>query len=233
MNLRSASISSPARVLLIDKHAMVRAGLRLLMETQSTMTVESEWSSPQEAIGAASQQPESIPDIIVIDLDHGGDERLICLPELLATFKGTRIIGLIDVYDKEIYSRAVRFGIMGLVLKEKPGDVLLKAIERVHAGEIWIDRTVIASVITEMTRHSNGEEQDSEEYKINSLTAREREVVTLVGEGLKNRDIAARLFISETTVRHHLTSIFDKLGVSDRFELAIYAYRHGLARVPV
>jgi DNA-binding NarL/FixJ family response regulator len=122
---------------------------------------------------------------------------------------------------------------MGLVLKEKPGDVLLKAIERVHAGEIWIDRTVIASVITEMTRHSNGEEQDSEEYKINSLTAREREVVTLVGEGLKNRDIAARLFISETTVRHHLTSIFDKLGVSDRFELAIYAYRHGLARVPV
>ncbi|HWP41952.1 MAG TPA: response regulator transcription factor, partial [Blastocatellia bacterium] len=90
----------------------------------------------------------------------------------------------------------------------------------------------MAGVLSEMVRASKPKEADPESSKIASLTEREREVVALVGEGLKNKQIADRLFISETTVRHHLTSIFDKLGVSDRVELLIYAYRHGLADPP-
>jgi DNA-binding NarL/FixJ family response regulator len=121
---------------------------------------------------------------------------------------------------------------MGIVKKEKAAEVLISAIERVHAGEAWLDPSLMAGVLTEMTRSSRGKKTDPEADKIAALTNREREVIALVGEGIKSKEIAGRLFISETTVRHHLTSIFDKLGVADRVELLIYAYRHGLASPP-
>jgi DNA-binding NarL/FixJ family response regulator len=121
---------------------------------------------------------------------------------------------------------------VGLVLKEKAAEVLLKAIERVHAGEVWLDRTLLASVLGDLTRASLKQPIDPEAIKIATITAREREVIGLIGQGLKNRQIGERLFISETTVRHHLTSIFGKLEVADRLELVIYAYRYGLARPP-
>jgi DNA-binding NarL/FixJ family response regulator len=121
---------------------------------------------------------------------------------------------------------------MGLVFKEKAADVVIRAIERVHAGEVWFDRTLIGNVLTEPSRASATKKLDPEADKIIRLTEREREIAALIGEGLKNKQIANRLFISETTVRHHLMSVFDKLGVTDRLELIIYAYRHGLAKPP-
>ncbi len=123
-------------------------------------------------------------------------------------------------------------GAMGLVFKEKAAEVVIRAIERVHAGEVWFDRTLIGNVLTELSRASATKKLDPEATKITKLTEREREIAALIGEGLKNKQIANRLFISETTVRHHLTSVFDKLGVTDRLELIIYAYRHGLAKPP-
>ncbi len=113
---------------------------------------------------------------------------------------------------------------MGVVLKEQASDVLLRAIEKVHAGEVWLERTMIAHVLGQMTRRRSHPQLSPEEAKIATLTAREREVMALIGEGLKNSQIAQRLFISETTVRHHLTSTFGKIGVHDRLELVIYAY---------
>jgi two-component system nitrate/nitrite response regulator NarL len=105
----------------------------------------------------------------------------------------------------------------------------------VYAGEVWINRAMMARVIGGLWNPVNAQtiQADPEAVKIALLTEREREVVGLIGEGLRNKQIAERLFISEITVRHHLTSIFDKLGVSDRFELAIYSYRHGLAKLPL
>ena len=97
-----------------------------------------------------------------------------------------------------------------------------------HAGEIWLDRANTAEVLVRVARRRRTE--DLEGAKIATLTRREHEIIALVGEGLKNRLIAVRLFISEATVRNHLTSILDKLGLSDRFELAVYAYRVGLVR---
>jgi DNA-binding NarL/FixJ family response regulator len=136
---------------------------------------------------------------------------------------------LTGVRDVEMHRRAVRLGAVGLVLKEKAADVLLKAIAKVYAGEVWLDRLLIANVLSEITRPTS-QSLDPEDIKIKALTVREREIIKLIGQGLKNQAIANRLCISEATVRHHLTSIFGKLGVGDRLELAIYAYRHGLAR---
>jgi DNA-binding NarL/FixJ family response regulator len=121
---------------------------------------------------------------------------------------------------------------MGLVLKHKAADTVIRAIEKVYAGEVWLDRAMIASILNERASHSAAPEPQAETPRIAKLTEREREVIRLLGEGIKNRQIAERLHISEATVRHHLTSVFAKLGVMDRFELVIYAFQHGLAKLP-
>ena len=123
---------------------------------------------------------------------------------------------------------------MGLVRKEQAAEVLVQAIEKVHAGEVWLETSMVTRALAEMAgQRAVGEEQtDPEAARIARLTAREREVIGLIGEGLYNKQIAKHLSISEATVSHHLTSIFAKLGLANRFDLVIYAYRHGLAEPP-
>ncbi|MCZ7572244.1 MAG: response regulator transcription factor [Ardenticatenaceae bacterium] len=217
------------RVLIVDDHAVVRTGLRMLIETRPGLVVVGEAGNRADALAAAARQH---PGIILLDLDLGAENGLDFLPELLSTAGESRVIVLTGLRDTEVHHRAVHLGAMGLVLKEQAAEVLLKAIEKVYAGETWLDRTMTASVLAQLARAREARAADPEAAKIATLTEREREVVALVGEGLKNRQIAERLSISETTVRHHLTSIFSKLEVSDRLELLIYAYRHDLATLP-
>ena len=217
------------RIILVDDHAVVRAGLRMLIETQPELKVVGEAGSRAEALDVAASNQA---DIILLDLDIEGESGLDFMRELLELNKEARVIILTGVRDQQLHRRAVQLGAMGLVLKEKAAEVLLKAIERVHAGEVWLDRSLTATVLTEMSRANLGEEIDPEKIKVATLTDREREIVKLVCEGLKNKQIGEQLFISEATVRNHLTSILAKLGLSDRFELALYCYRHGLARPP-
>src|SRR5262245_48011590 len=155
-----------------------------------------------------------------------------CIPTLLHTAPETRILVLTGVRDAEAHRQAIRHGALGLVFKEKAVETLLEAITRVRAGEVWLEPTMIARVLGDLTRPQPSPRFSPETAKIARLTEREREVIALVGEGLRNKYMAERLCISEATVRHHLTAIFAKLDVSDRFELAIYAYQHGLAKPP-
>jgi DNA-binding NarL/FixJ family response regulator len=130
----------------------------------------------------------------------------------------------------EDHHTLVELGAHGLVLKHEQPEVLITAIKKVSAGEIWLDRSITAEALAQMIRRRRNE--DVELNKISTLTRREREIIALVGEALKNAMIAQRLFISEGTVRNHLSSVLGKLGLSDRFELAVYAFRHGLVRYP-
>jgi DNA-binding NarL/FixJ family response regulator len=226
----AAPATKPIRVLLVDDHAVVRTGLRVLIDSRPMLEVAGEAADPAEALSITTREQ---PDVILLDLDMGGDSGLDLLPKLLSAAEGARVIILTGVRDPGEHYRAMRLGASGLVLKEKAAEVVIKAIEKVHAGELWFDRSMMGSVIAEIARDNGPKKKsDPETAKIATLTEREREVVALIGEGLKNKQIASRLFISETTVRHHLTSIFDKLGTSDRLELVIYAYRHGLATPP-
>ena len=221
--------TKPIRVILIDDHAVVRAGLRMIIQNRAGMTVVGEAGNRDEALALAASQ---YPDIFLLDLDLGGDSGIALIPDLLAAASEARIIILTGLRDPETIRKAVLLGAVGIVRKEKAAEVLISAIERVHAGEAWLDPVLMADVLSDMTRLSKGRKPDPEADKIATLTNREREVIALIGEGIKSKEIAGRLFISETTVRHHLTSIFDKLGVADRIELLIYAYRHGLASPP-
>lgn len=217
---------SPTRILLVDDHSIVRAGLRMLIESQATMKIIGEAGNAADALALVAREQ---PDVVLLDLALGGDNGLDLLPGILAAATKTRVLVLTGVTDTAIHRQALQLGAMGLVLKEKAADVLLKAIEKVHGGEVWFDRQLMGSVLTTMTRPHRRTERDGDARNIATLTARECEVVSLIGEGLKNKQIAARLSISEVTVRHYLTSVFAKLGVTDRLELIIYAYRHALA----
>ncbi|MGE3541475.1 MAG: response regulator [Candidatus Tectimicrobiota bacterium] len=220
------SHTAPIRVLIVDDHGIMRAGLRMLLESHPGIQVVAEAVQCAEALEAAARER---PDVIVLDLDLGTESGLDCLPDLLTTAATSRVVVLTGVRDAALHRQAIRLGAVGLVRKEKAVDELLQAIEKVHAGEVWLESTMVASVLGEMTRTRPAQPVDPEAAKMASLTEREREVVTLVGQGLRNRQIAERLSISETTVRHHLTAIFAKLEVHDRLELVIYAYRHNLA----
>ena len=221
--------SESIKILIIDDHAIVRAGLRMLIESRQNLLVVGETGCGAEALASIAREK---PDIILLDLDLDGEDGLDLLPDLIASSANARVIILTGVRDSQAHRRAVRAGAMGLVLKDKAAEVLIKAIERVHAGEVWLDRTMTASVLTEMARSGETGKTDPEAAKLASLTDREREIISLVCEGLKNKQIGERLFISEMTVRNHITSILSKLDLSDRFELAIYSYRHKLAPLP-
>jgi two-component system nitrate/nitrite response regulator NarL len=219
----------PIRVLMIDDHALLRAGLRMIIESRPGMIVVGEASNRREAVAAITSETA---DIILLDLDLGEDNGLDLLPELIAAVPDARVILLTGILDPEIQRRGILLGAVGLVLKQKAAETVIRAIKKVHAGEVWLDRAMIASILNERVNSSSSHEVDAEMLKIATLTDREHEVILLIGEGIKNKQIAERLFISEATVRHHLTSIFAKLGVADRFELVIYAFQHGLAKIP-
>jgi DNA-binding NarL/FixJ family response regulator len=218
--------SKPIRILIIDDHAIMRTTLRMFLERQPGLMVVGEGASPEEALDAAAREQ---PDVILLDLHLGDANGLDLLPPLQTVAPSAHIVVLTGVRDVDVHRRAIRLGAMGLVLKEEAAAVLIEAIAKVSAGEIWLNSLLVARVLSEMTRPGTDARTDPEAIKIKALTAREREVIKLVGQGLKNQAIADHLCISEATVRHHLTSIFGKLGVGDRLELAIYAYRHGLA----
>jgi DNA-binding NarL/FixJ family response regulator len=223
------AVKEPIRILLVDDHVIVRAGLRMLIENHRGMVVVGEAGTRNDALSIAAREK---PTIILLDLDMGKESGLDFLRELLDGSPGARVVMLTGVRDPEAHRRAVHLGAMGLVLKDKAAEVLIKAIEKVHAGEVWLDRSLTASVLSEMSHAGQSRKTDPEAEKIRALTSREREIVGLVCEGLKNREIGDRLFISEATVRNHLTSILSKLELSDRFELALYAYRQHLAKPP-
>jgi two-component system, NarL family, nitrate/nitrite response regulator NarL len=216
------------RIVTIDEHELLRAGLCSLLSQEKGF----------EVVGSASSWPEAMmliqreqPDVVLYSINADGTN-IDFLPELLAVSENTRILALADTGDKELLRRAVRQGAAGVLSKNQPAATLIKAIERVRAGEAWLDRSTTASLLLELSPRNRAVKQDPEKMKIASLTEREREVIRLVGNGLKNRQIAEKLFISDITVHHHLTSIYSKLDVADRLELLIFAYRNGLAQLP-
>ena len=216
----------PITIMIVDDHAVIRSGLRMLIEHDQRMQVVAQAGNRIDALELAAS---SRPDVIILDLLLGEDDGLSFLPELCQTSPNSRVLVLTGVQNPDAHRRAIRRGAMGIVLKEHAADQLLKAIKKVHEGEVWIERSMMGSMIQEFNKPAM---VDPEVTKIESLTDREREVIALVGEGLKNKQVGERLFISETTVTHHLSSVFSKLEVSDRLELIIYAFRHGLAKMP-
>ena len=219
--------SDKLRLLIVDDHLIVREGLRMLIDSQPAMSVIGMASNKTEALDLVKS---TTPDLILLDLDLAGEDGLTFLSDLRAAHTKAQVLVLTALTNPDVHRKAVRLGAMGVVLKESAAEVLIKAIKKVHAGEVWLDRSTMGTLLRELAEEDEAEDT-SDEARIATLTARERQVISLIAEGLKNKQIAERLFISETTVTHHLSSIFSKLGVSDRLELVIHAYGHNLAKM--
>jgi two-component system nitrate/nitrite response regulator NarL len=217
------------RILLVGNQRLVRAGLRLLIENHPAFSVVGEADGYPEAVVVSKTKPI---DIVLVDFDMNVENELDALSQLLAALDSARVILLSGSFDAHKYRSAISIGIKGIVLKVHTQETLIKAIHKVHEGEMWLDRSTMADAISNLSHEIKSIRSNPETAKINSLSQREREVVALVCDGLKNKQIAERLFISEATVRHHLTSIFNKLEVSDRLDLILYSFRSGLADAP-
>jgi DNA-binding NarL/FixJ family response regulator len=163
------------------------------------------------------------PDILLLDLKMPGLDGLTALQKLQNARTKTKVIVLTASEDKNQFVQAMKFGTCGIVLKQTATDLLIKSIRKVHAGEIWLDSHTTAAVMRQFSSPLDSAPLGSRDRERSPLSQREREIVVLVAQGFKNKEMAEKMFISEQTVKNHLHNIFDKLGVSDRLELALYA----------
>jgi DNA-binding NarL/FixJ family response regulator len=212
---------SSIRVLVADDHAVFRDGLRKLLESAGDIEVVAEASNGNECIKMLDKFK---PDILLLDLRMPEKDGLSVLTEVNFDSLPTRVILLTATEDDRDVIRAMRLGARGVVLKQSGSDQLLKSIRQVHGGEIWLDNRMTSEVIDAFKQSA----ASGQRHEKPLVSDREKEVVQLVVQGFRNREIAEKLFISEQTVKNHLHNIFDKLGVSDRLELALYAIHHSL-----
>jgi two-component system, NarL family, nitrate/nitrite response regulator NarL len=227
-NKIAKAIDPLIRVVLIDEYALSRAGIQAILADKEDFEVSGEAGTPADAVSLIEREQ---PDVILMNIGTNGGS-LDAVPDLLAVSEDSRLLILMTTQNAEIQHKAVCLGALGVITMDKPPDIMIKAIQRIHAGEVWLDRSMTASVLNSLSPAGRAKKTDPEAEKIKSLTGRELEVIKLVGEGLKNKMIGERLFISEITVHHHLTAIYSKLDATDRLELIIYAFRHGLAEMP-
>ncbi|MGB2889913.1 MAG: response regulator transcription factor, partial [Candidatus Acidiferrales bacterium] len=198
-----------------------RDGLRKLLEGSGDVEIVGEASNGNECI---KMMVELKPDILLLDLRMPEKDGLGVLGEINFESVSTRVIVLTAAEDDRDVVRAMRLGARGVVLKQSASDLLLKSIRKVHEGEVWLDNRVTAEVIDAFKKSAETGQRREKPL----LSDREMEVVQLVAQGFGNREIGEKLFITEQTVKNHLQNIFDKLGVSDRLELALYAIHHRL-----
>jgi DNA-binding NarL/FixJ family response regulator len=211
----------PIAVFLVDDHKTVLWGLERLIESaEPRMRVVGMAGTCDELL---QKLPAAQPDVILLDLDLGGTSSLTCLEKLaLREADRTRVLIFTGSNDPSVHHEAVVRGARGVVHKQVNADVLLRAIEKVHQGEIWLDRTTLGRVMATL---SNPAKKPAQTNKLETLTTKERLIVTALVEekGARNKVIADKLHMSEHTLRNHLTTIYDKLGVVGRMELYLFA----------
>jgi two-component system, NarL family, nitrate/nitrite response regulator NarL len=214
-------------IFLICDLSIFRTALRMLIESESRFQVVGEATDANTAVERIASLR---PDIILLDISDVDEMAL--LPLTTPEIAKIPILVLTRKDQVEFYQQCLKLGIKGLVSKQNGAEVLYKAIEKVCEGEFWFDRSVMGATIRHMLNEKQSFMENPAVQRANGMTEREREVVELICRGMKNKNIAEKLFIAETTVRHHLTSVFNKLEVASRLELVIYAFKHQLVKVP-
>jgi DNA-binding NarL/FixJ family response regulator len=206
----------------IDDHPVLREGIKMLLEAGGDVKVAGSAATASAAIPALREKP---PDVVLLDLDLGTEDGLEWLPRITAAVPSSKVLILTALRDRARDEEALQRGARGLVLKDAPPDVLVSAVRAVAGGGLWFDPRVLAA--------PRKPAEPAPVDRLAGLTAREREIVGLVVQGLRNEEVARRIGITEKTVRNHLTAVFDKVGVSSRLELVVLAFGAGYNKKPL
>ena len=215
--------TSTIRVLLVGGHKLERDGLALLLATEVSLRVISDGDDPRAAFDQVSGPA---PEVVLLDIDRAPQRARQTLAQLKELAADARLVVLTGSTDRGLAGQLVLDGARGVVSKDRSAVHLLDAIRKVHEGELWVDRATTAEIIAGLTDKGSRQAGDPQLAKVGSLTPREREVIALVAKGHSNKAIAERMMISGNTVRHHLTSIFSKLEITDRLALVVYSFHH-------
>jgi two-component system response regulator DegU len=209
-------------ILIADDHSLIRQGLKQILELEEDIVVIAQASNGSEAVQMAK---EHNPDIILMDINMPGTNGLQAIKEIKQDKLECKIIVLTIHEDREYLFKTLQMGAEGYVLKDAEPAVLLEAIRSVNSGKSYIQSNMTMELVKEFNRVTMHEKEKHDE---NNLTTREIEVLELIAEGMINKEIAKQLYISEKTVKNHVSNIFRKLNVSDRTQAAIYAFKHNI-----
>jgi DNA-binding NarL/FixJ family response regulator len=215
---------SDIEVVLADNQPLTLSGLRSAVMHHSDIRVLEECTERERVLDVVRSHS---PHVLVVSAELL-QEDLDVLQSLTAENQETRVILLTGRNDITFLQEVLRNGVRGVVQREKPIHHIPIAIRKVTRGELWFERDFTTRIIDDLLQGSTNRVENPEEQKISAVTTREKEVISLICEGLRNKEISDRLHISEATVSHHLTSIFRKLNLEDRVSLVIYAVRKRL-----
>ncbi len=216
------------KVMVIGDFLIFRNGLKLLLETEKNIKVVGEAANLSEASDSISK---TRPDILLVDSSEADKSTFTSFVSSQPSY--ISIIILTNSSEIEMHRKYLMLGVNGVVTKEQTANILFKAINKVHDGEVWFVRKLMNETIRQLITEKKSMPEEIYSYNCSGLSTRERDVLILICQGMKNKIIADKLFISETTVRHHLTSIFEKLNVTSRLELVVHAFKEKLVEVPV
>jgi two-component system nitrate/nitrite response regulator NarL len=211
------------RILIADDHTIFRDGLKNLLTNEPGFQVVGEASNGDETLKLVERL---LPDILLLDYCMPKISGMEVLQSLLESRNKVRTIVLSGALEDDAISKVFELGAHGVVLKDSATSMLFKSIHAVMAGQYWLGRQSVSNLVETLKHYRNSAQKTKP--KNFGLTPREMEIVRVVVSGYSNKEIAAQLSISEQTVKHHITSIFDKLGVYNRLELTLFVFHHGI-----
>lgn len=212
------------KVVIVDDHALIREGIKKLLELEESFDICALAGDGVEALEVIEKVR---PDVVLLDINMPNMNGIDCLKQIKSQYSETKVVMLTIHEDAEYLIETINIGAEGYVLKDADVSSLIKAIQKVVQGEVYIHPTLSGILVREYKR----KDKNNEDLNGTALTKREYEVIRLISKGHNNKEIATELFISEKTVKNHVSNIFKKIKVTDRTQAALYAIKNNITKI--